>query len=408
MAAASIGRVVQPRIDQDSREQLISSMFHVDASNPDKDDTITIAVCSGLLGLTAILLVYAWCNYNYRPIRAKNLTWTTLIYCATVLWFIGNLVTNNHVRLVGVWSNCKLWILWFRVFFVYVFATMTIVRFYALDRVFNQKKPFTRRSSLVSGAVVIVFNVTYCLVNQLISNSLTVEYIPSLEACKITMAFRIAAVSVQWVLWGACGVLIFRLRNIQSSFNEFRESVAIFLVIIGLLTETSVTNLHYQYYIFEKKRRTQKTYVDVVASVLVIWLFIGFPVYKSIFDRRNYEQMWLEKLAKDGPGNTYNINSNPQGTTAYAKMDENLDSGFNNSQLNYEGNGINSAYMNNHRPFGDPDPFNIESGMSAHVPYNDNLLPMALRNNMHNPLLNSPSLFAASYMDSPSDGRHVL
>ncbi|KAJ2584594.1 hypothetical protein IWW49_004972, partial [Coemansia sp. RSA 1797] len=129
-----------------------------------------------------MLLVYAWCNYNYRPIRAKNLTWTTLIYCATVLWFIGNLVTNNHVRLVGVWSNCKLWILWFRVLFVYVFATMTIVRFYALDRVFNQKKPFTRRSSLISGAVVIVFNVTYCLVNQLISSSLTLEYVPDLEA----------------------------------------------------------------------------------------------------------------------------------------------------------------------------------------------------------------------------------
>ncbi|KAJ2445598.1 hypothetical protein IWW46_001397 [Coemansia sp. RSA 2440] len=381
-------------------------MYHITASNPGKDDTITIAVCSGFLGLTAMLLVYAWCNYNYRPIRAKNLTWTTLIYCATVLWFIGNLVTNNHVRLVGVWSNCKLWILWFRVLFVYVFATMTIVRFYALDRVFNQKKPFTRRSSLISGAVVIVFNVTYCLVNQLISSSLTLEYVPDLEACKITMAFRIAAVSVQWLLWGACGVLIFRLRNIQSSFNEFRESVAIFLVIIGLLTETSVTNLHYEYYVFEKKRRIQKTYVDVVASVLVIWLFIGYPVYKSIFDRESYEQMWLERLAKDGPGNTYDC-SNPQGTTAYAKMDENTDSGFNNSQVNYNGKGINSAYMNNHRPFGD-DPFNIESGMSTHVPYNDNLLPMALRNNIHNPLLNSPSLFGGNYSNSHPDGRHVI
>ncbi|KAJ2177709.1 hypothetical protein GGF45_003163, partial [Coemansia sp. RSA 551] len=85
----------------------------------------------------------------------------------------------------------------------------------------------------------------------------------------------------------------------------------------------------------------------------------------------------------------------------------NTDSGFNNSQVNYNGKGINSAYMNNHRPFGD-DPFNIESGMSTHVPYNDNLLPMALRNNIHNPLLNSPSLFGGNYSNSHPDGRHVI
>ncbi|KAJ2299389.1 hypothetical protein IWW55_004196 [Coemansia sp. RSA 2706] len=286
---------------------------------------------------------------------------------------------------------------------------MTIVRFYALDRVFNQKKPFTRRSSLIAGGVVIVFNVVFCLINQLISDNVTVGYVPSLEACNITMTFRIVALTLQWVMWTGCGFLMFRLRNIQSSFNEFRESILIFIVIIALLTETTVTNLHYEYYIFEKKRRTEKTYVDVIAGVLVIWLFIGYPVFQSIFNRKAYEQQWLEMLAKDGPGNTYNVSSNPQGTTAYAKMDDNIDSGFNNSQLNYEGHGMmDSAYMNNHRPFGDSDPFNIESGMSAHAPFNDNLLPMALRNNIHKPVLNTPTMFSSGYMDPPSDGRHVL
>ncbi|KAJ2371075.1 hypothetical protein H4S02_009677, partial [Coemansia sp. RSA 2611] len=53
---------------------------------------------------------------------------------------------------------------------------MTIVRFYALDRVFNQKKSFTTRSNLIAGVVVIILNVVYCLVNQLISGALTVEF----------------------------------------------------------------------------------------------------------------------------------------------------------------------------------------------------------------------------------------
>ncbi|KAJ1726994.1 hypothetical protein LPJ61_004825, partial [Coemansia biformis] len=339
-----------------------------------------------------------------------NLTWTTLIYISTVLWFIGNITTNQHVSLVGVWSKCKLWVVWFRVLFTFVFGSMTIVRFYALDRVFNQKKPFTARSSLIAGAIVIVANVAFCLVNQLISDDLTVGYIPMIEACNITMAFRIAAVSFQWVLWTACGFLIFRLRNIQSSFNEFYESIAIFAVVIALLTETTVTNLRYEYFVFEKKRRIEKTVVDTVAGVLVVWLFVGYPIFMSIFNRREYEQRWLEKLAKDGPSNTYNASSNPNGTTAYAKMHDHGDSAFNNSQLNFDSNDMHTGYMGTHRPFDDPDPLNIESTLNTQAPFNDNLLPIALRNNMHihKPVLNTPTMFHSGYSDTSPDGRHVL
>ncbi|KAJ2796021.1 hypothetical protein H4R20_005679 [Coemansia guatemalensis] len=412
MPATELRGAVQPRISPETRENMLSSLFGIDASNADHDDTVTLIVCACLFGLTAILLVYCWCNYNYRPIRAKNLVWTTLIYLSTVLWFIGDITTNQHVRLVGVWSHCKVWILWFRVLFTYVFASMTIVRFYALDRVFNQKKPFTARSSIISFAAVVVFNVTYCLVNQLISDSLTVGYVPSLEACNITMAFRIAALVVQWILWTGCGVLIFRLRNIQSSFNEFYESIAIFAVIIGLLLETTVTNLHFEYYIFEKKRRIEKTVVDVVAGTLVVWFFIGYPVFMSIFHRKEYEQMWLERLAKDGPSNTYNISSNPNGTTAYAKMNDFGDSGFNNSHMDFDKNDMmHSGYPDaSHRPFDNPDPLDIESTLNTQAPYNDNLLPIALRNNMHihTPVLNTPTMFSSGYMDPAPDGRHVL
>ncbi|KAJ2768008.1 hypothetical protein IWQ57_003717, partial [Coemansia nantahalensis] len=388
----------------------LSALVGFQISNPDQDDKTTLYVCAGLYGLTFIMLVYAWCNYNYRPIRAKNLTWTTFIYIATVLWFVGNICTNMHVPLVGVWSKCKLWIVWFRVLFCFVFASMTVVRFYALDRVFNQKKPFTTRSSLIAGAIVVAFNVLFCLINQVLPDSKSIQYSTTLEVCDITMPFRIAAVTLQWVEWTACGYLIFRLRNIQSSFNEFYESIAIFAVIIGLLTETTVTNLHFEYFVFEKKRRIEKTVVDAVAGTLVVWLFIGYPIFMSIFNRHAYEKKWLEKLAKDGPSNTYNASSNPNGTTAYAKMNDHGDSAFNNSQINFDSNEIHASYMGSHRPFDDPDPLNIESAFNTQVPYNDNLLPIALRNNMHvhKPVLNSPTMFHSGYSDQAPDGRHVL
>ncbi|KAJ2778994.1 hypothetical protein H4R18_004268 [Coemansia javaensis] len=408
--------LIEPRaaraayLDPDKRLMLIKMMTGMDAQNPDRDDTVTLCVCGGMLGLTGIMVVYAWCNYSYRPIRAKNLTWTTLIYIATVLWFIGDIGTNQHVRMVGVWANCKLWVIWFRILFCFVFASMTVVRLYALDRVFNQKKPFTTRSSIVAGAIVVFFNGTFCLINQLLAPAKSAEYVPAIEACNITMTLRIVALAYQWVQWTACGFLIFRLRNIQSSFNEFYQSIAIFAVIIGLLLETTIINLKYQFYVFSKARRIEKTVVDAVAGVLVVWLFIGYPVLMSIFNRREYEQKWLEMLARDAPNNTFNVSSNPNGTTAYAKMNDPADSAFQTSQLHFD-NDPHSGYISgNHRPFDDPDPLNIESTLNAHVPYNDNLLPMALRNNMHihRPVLNTPSMFPHGYSEPSPDGRHVL
>ncbi|KAJ1848968.1 hypothetical protein LPJ70_000744 [Coemansia sp. RSA 2708] len=384
-------------------------MFGIKVTNPDKDDIVAISVCAGVFGFTAMMLVYAWCNYSYRPIRAKNLTWTTLIYISTVLWFLGNIPANGHVRLVGAWSNCKLWIIWFRVFFCFVFASMTIVRFYALDRVFNQKKPFTMWSSLIAGAVVIILNVVYCLVNQLISGSLTVEYVASLEVCNVTQALRIAALTFQWVLWTGVGVLFFRLRNIQSSFNEFRESVAIFAVIIALLIESSVTNLQYKYYILEKHRRIEKTIVDMASANLVIWLFIGYPVLMCIFRRKHYEQQWLERLAKDRPNYAYKEAIDPSGGKSYAKMHEASDSTYNSRNIGSMDMST-LGYQNPHHPFAVGHPLNIESVLDSNGRFDADSLPPGLRDNLHihGPLLNSPGLVSASFMNPPANGRHVL
>ncbi|KAJ2778997.1 hypothetical protein H4R18_004271 [Coemansia javaensis] len=286
-------------VDPSKREGILTALTGVKVTNPSHLDTVTIAVCSALFGVTAAMLVYAWFNHKYRPIRAKNLTWTTLMYVSALLWFIGNIPANGHVDIARGWRFCKMWIVWFRVLFCFVFASMTIVRFYALDHVFNQKKPFTTFNSILAFGIVVALNVTYCLVNQLISDNLTVGSFPALQVCNVTQAFRISALTFQWVMWLGVGVLMFRLRNIQSSFNEFRESIAVFAVIIALLIESTVVNVHYPFYILEQNKRIEKTVMDSAGSNLVIWIIIAYPVLMSIFRRREYERRWLDKLADD-------------------------------------------------------------------------------------------------------------
>ncbi|KAJ2734999.1 hypothetical protein H4R23_002294 [Coemansia sp. Cherry 401B] len=406
MPVLSPGIGLQPRIDPDTRESILSQMFGIKVDNPGREDTVTLAVCGGIFGITAVMLVYAWCNYNYQPIRAKNLLWTTLIYLSTVLWFVGNIVANGHVHIVGAWSNCKLWIIWFRVLFCFVFASMTIVRFYALDRVFNQKKPFTTRSSLIAAAIVVVLNVAYCLVNQLLGKSLEIDYLASVEACNATQTFRNAALIFQWVLWAGCGVLIFRLRNIQSSFNEFRESILIFVVIVALLIESTVINVHFRRFPLQKARRIEKTVMDVVASTLVVWLFIGYPVLMSIFKRRSYELQWLERLAMDGPTNSYNLTPNRKSKQSYAKMEDSAN-GADSADHEYI---ADSTHLSAHKPFDNYHPLNIESVLNSNA-LNESSLPPVLRNkvHVHEPIMYSPSLFSPRYIEPPSpDGRRVI
>ncbi|KAJ2853943.1 hypothetical protein FB639_006456, partial [Coemansia asiatica] len=87
-------------------------------------------------------------------------------------------------------------------------------RFYALDRVFNQNKPFRKRANLIAAVVVVVFNVIFGLVVQFVSAEKTIAQSISFAVCDVNMNLRIGAIAVQWVLWLGVAVLVFRLRNI--------------------------------------------------------------------------------------------------------------------------------------------------------------------------------------------------
>ncbi|KAJ2778998.1 hypothetical protein H4R18_004272 [Coemansia javaensis] len=368
--------------DRASRESFLSALTGVNVILPNGTDTAAIVVCGVINGVTAIMLAYAWCNYRYRPIRAKNLTWVTLMYVSVLLWFIGNLPANGMVNIVGAWKLCKMWIVWFRMLFCFVFASMAIVRFYALDHVFNRKKPFTTFNSILAFGIVIVLNGTYSLVTQLISDDLTAGYYSEMQVCNATPGFCISAVGLQWALWLGVGVLIFRLRNIQSSFNEFYESIAVFAVIIALLIESTVINVHYPYYILMQSKRISQTVMDTLCSNLVIWLIMGYPVFMSIFRRREYERRWLDKLAYDSQKVVVTEGGSSGGTRG--------DKTRLGSRLSTE------------PPFGDSD-----LAVPGFAMVHDELF---LREDMdlHYAMLNSPSLFDATLVHTTPHERRMI
>ncbi|KAJ2824079.1 hypothetical protein GGI24_003502, partial [Coemansia furcata] len=304
-----------------------------------------------------------------------------------------------------------LWIVWFRVFFCFMYAAVLILRFYALDRVFNQHKSFKGMTSAIGISVVIIVNVIYCLVTQLIKDDLTISGMEWLEVCSGSQGFRTACIVFQWVLWVGVAVLIYRLRNIQSSFNEYRESLAIFVVAIITLTETTVMNIAFKNYPLMLPHRIEKTTVDTLCANIMVWLILGHPVYMCMFHRRKYETQWLEKLTKDGHKNAYEVSSAGQGpSTAYAKMED--ESVFQNTQLNFGTMDVMaSAYYGNQSTYYNGELADDEAKLrSAEMFQNPDTLPIALRNNLHihRPVLNGPSMFAAGYSDPQGEGRRVI
>ncbi|KAJ2898095.1 hypothetical protein IWW38_001505 [Coemansia aciculifera] len=340
---------------------------------------------------------------------------TTLLHMAGILWFVGNIPSNGHVRLIGVFALCKFWIIWVRVLFCFVYVSVLILRFFALDRVFNQNKPFRVKMTVICLCILVLVNVLYCLTGQLIKDELTVIGEEWMEVCDGTLEYRIACIVFQWILWVGVAVLIYRLRNIQSSFNEFRESLAIFVVAIITLTETTVTNIAFRYYPLMLGHRIEKTMMDTLCANIMVWLILGHPVYMCMFHRRKYETQWLEKLTKDGHKNAYEVSSGGGGglTTAYAKMED--ESAFQNTQLNFGTMDVMASafYGGGQRSYYGGDLVADESGMrDPELFRNPDTLPIALRNNLHihRPVLNMPpSMFAGGYpSDVQESGRRVL
>ncbi|KAJ2778996.1 hypothetical protein H4R18_004270 [Coemansia javaensis] len=411
MPAIDPAHVVRGLSKRSIREIILGARLGITVTDPNDKDTTTLIACGALFGVTAVMLVYAWCNHAYRPIKAKNLYWTTLIYLSAVLWFVGNIGTNGHVNIVGAWAHCKLWVVWFRILFCFEFASLMIVRFYALDRVFNQRKPFTTWGSALAFIIATVLNVVFCLGYQLVSGRLTVQYVAPMQVCTSTQAIRISAPATQWVLWAGVGVLIFRLRNIQSSFNEFRESIAIFVVIIALLTESTVTYVHYPYFVLQQGHRIRRTLMDAICSNLIVWLMIGYPVLMSIFRRREYEKQWAGMLTSESKV-AYNISTDQKGTSTTRVRDRpTSDSAFSASQINFA-----SAEAPEPSTLGTAGYVELGSLHAASTlrggdaPQDDNGLPIALRSNLQirRPMLNNPAMYAGRHQSARHTSRNVL
>ncbi|KAJ2622131.1 hypothetical protein H4R22_005208, partial [Coemansia sp. RSA 1290] len=296
--------------NEQQRIQHLENLFDMHINPVDGVDTAVIAVCSATFGVTFVFMVIAWLNRNYRPIRAKNLPLTTAMFVSGVLWFVGDIPMNGHVLLKGSFSNCKEWNIWVRVLFCFVYTTAIISRCYALDRVFIQNRPTRGFSYYVPTITLLAFVIVYSIVTEAMSSRLTIGYIADLELCSTTKGYVYVTLSLLWVNWLIIIVMMIRLRNIQSTFNEFYEFLFICAFGIAAMVKTNVVHYTHPKYPLVRGYRVAETVGDVFVINAILLIIMAYPVIMCVWRKEEYEREWLLRLRTDGLQDMYEANLN--------------------------------------------------------------------------------------------------
>ncbi|KAJ1960185.1 hypothetical protein GGI12_003943 [Dipsacomyces acuminosporus] len=288
-------------------------------------DTISIAVIFSALGLVSILIIIAWLNRDYKPIKAKNLPNITLIYIVSVIGMSGVLPGNNIVPVVGIWSYCRFWSVWVRMSLTYTFIFLIIFRTHALYRVFIQKRPNKGIGYYWPAALYVVFQLSFNIAATAVSPERSVRYIPSLELCSYGRGFHIACIAFAGIFWLIHTIYIFLTRNITSSFNEFRESLIIYLVGIANLIEVLCLHLFVKHYPLYKNIRIISAVFDLLCVCTPVVVLLANPVYKCLFHKHEYYANWVQKVLDDGLQRQYEFEENQTFLTTPGFMSDDSD-----------------------------------------------------------------------------------
>ncbi|ORX65743.1 hypothetical protein DL89DRAFT_97047, partial [Linderina pennispora] len=312
-------------------------------------DTVIIITVASMYGATLFVLLYAWWNRNYPPIRRKNLLATTAMYITAALWLVGDIVTNGHVHLVGPFKYCIIWSAWFRMLFCYVNGCFVMIRLYALYRVFVQSRPSHSVSYWAPLIVLAVPILAFCITPTALDKMKIAYYIQSVELCNYTDPFRYTFMALMWLIWLTNLILMILIRKIQPSFREHHESFIISGAAIVNLVITTVVNVTNPTFALDLKLRSINTIFDCIGSILAPWIIIIFPCYQCFFHHHEYLRMWLDKLRADGLAKQYEISTETQfgnRCTSYSRLgsdkehitrpqpEDNTEFMFHNSTLN--------------------------------------------------------------------------
>ncbi|KAJ1958389.1 hypothetical protein GGI12_004748 [Dipsacomyces acuminosporus] len=175
-----------------------------------------------------------------------------------------------------------------------------------------------------------------------------IQYNPKIEMCHYNNRFKWTCFYFTIVFTVVYTIYIILIRNIQSSFNELREAIIVYIAGTSMVLIIVIMHLIVDKYPLHRATRISSAAIDTVFIITPMWLLLTKPVYMCLFHRDEYLEKWVQKLADDGLARVYKLQDGQVGgvsTNSYSRMENSrqyMDSEYNHGS---EGTISNETYM---------------------------------------------------------------
>ncbi|KAJ1799670.1 hypothetical protein LPJ75_006629, partial [Coemansia sp. RSA 2598] len=191
----------------------------------------------------------------------------TLVMVCAWIWFASELGANGHIPLAGtIMINCKAFGVWLRILLgVCSVSCLIALRTYGLYRVFHLNMPYQGLSFYLPFVVYFLCIIIYGIVSQLVSPRLTIQYVESLDVCNYYSGFKASVFALLWVTWILVAFMLWKIRNIKSSFNESREITVACFIVFSVLVFTTIMHYTHPRFALDVQLRVATTSLDHIA-----------------------------------------------------------------------------------------------------------------------------------------------
>ncbi|KAJ1959729.1 hypothetical protein GGI12_004183 [Dipsacomyces acuminosporus] len=128
-----------------------------------------------------------------------------------------------------------------------------------------------------------------------------------IKAKNLLNAFHIFLTTTCGVIIAIHTLYIYLTRNIRSSFNEFREGLIIYLVLMADLFVTVFLHIMVKAYPLHKRVRIVSVIVDLLCGCTPVVVLLAHPLYMCYFRHDEYLVKWVGKIREEGMAEVYKL-----------------------------------------------------------------------------------------------------
>ncbi|KAI9503852.1 hypothetical protein BX070DRAFT_252438 [Coemansia spiralis] len=240
------------------------------------------------------LVIYMVAKHKYPPLASISPT-MCVFYIGAMVWFVGDVLTNEMVHPVTrPLQNCVLTTIWLRSILGQALVFNVILYKATLCWFKHKYKRRVERSYrwAIIGTMV-AYNLAVGVIITVLPADMTVKFVPVLDICQFTKAFKNTTMVLTWANWTASFGCV-----LGSNPRAHRDVQRLFVACIALLAALVLhTTIYYKKPMYPASLAWRITIVsaDMAAALIAWWLVSGSVIYNSLRRPSQYLIEWYKE-----------------------------------------------------------------------------------------------------------------